>query len=71
LSETRFLIDPAGRIFLMTGFCGAFTTFSTYILESIHLMRGGEFLRAFTNLSASVVLGLLACWGGMLLGEIL
>jgi CrcB protein len=59
LSEVKFMIGPHGRILLMTGFCGAFTTFSTWMLESSNLLKDGESLRAFLNIAASVGLGFL------------
>lgn len=71
LSDSKFLIGPNGKMMLVAGFCGGFTTFSTYILESIYLMRSGEMLRAVMNLSLSVALGIAACLIGILIGEML
>jgi len=58
LAEEKFLLGPQARVLLMTGFCGAYTTFSTLILETDHLLRGGEFVRAAGNVLVSVGLGL-------------
>lgn len=71
LSETKFLLGPNARVLLMIGFCGAFTTFSTYILESANLIRDGETLRALLNLVGSVVLGFVFFRLGILAGEAL
>lgn len=71
LSETKFLLGPNARVLLMIGFCGAFTTFSTYILESANLIRDGETLRALLNLVGSVVLGFVCFRLGILAGEAL
>jgi CrcB protein len=67
LAEDKFLLGPEGRLLLMVGFCGAFTTFSTLILETDHLLRGGEWARAALNLGGSLVLGLLLFRAGALI----
>ena len=46
-----------------TGFCGALTTFSTFSFETVRLAEQGEQLKALANVSASVVVGGLACVG--------
>ncbi len=51
---------PAWRSFLAVGFCGAYTTFSTFTYESVRLMQGGEWGRASAYLFGSVVVGLAA-----------
>ena len=71
LSDEKFLLSPNMRILLMVGFCGAFTTFSTFMLETANLMKEGESLRAFTNVAASVVIGFILFRAGVLLAEIL
>lgn len=57
LAEARFLIGPTGRLLLMVGFCGAYTTFSTLMLETSHLIRDGESWRAFLNFMGSGAAG--------------
>src|SRR5580698_1134332 len=69
--QEKFLFSPTLRIFLMVGFCGAFTTFSTFMLETGNLIRDGETLRAFLNVMLSVVLGFIVFRLGVLLGEII
>lgn len=69
LAETKFSLGPNARLLLMVGFCGAFTTFSTFILESANLIRDGETLRALINVVGSVVLGFICFRVGILLGE--
>jgi len=69
--QERFLFSPILRVFLMAGFCGAFTTFSTFILETGNLIRDGEVLRAFLNVIFSVTLGFIVFRLGILLGEII
>ena len=46
------------RLFLTVGFCGGFTTFSTFVNESYALMRGGDFLMPAIYAAASLAAGL-------------
>lgn len=71
LAEEKFLLGPNARILLMVGFCGGFTTFSTFMLETGNLIRDGETLRAFINVMASVAIGFLVFRLGVLLGEVI
>ena len=71
IAEEKFLLGPNTRLLLMVGFCGAFTTFSTFILETSNLIRDGEILRAFINVMASVAIGFLVFRIGIFLGEII
>lgn len=65
LFERGNILTPEWRIFLATGFCGGFTTFSTFSYESIRLMQGGEFFNLSLNVAASVILGFAATYLGM------
>ena len=56
------------KAFVGTGFCGAYTTFSTWSFETVRLVEEGEYLEAFANAIGSLLLGLLAAGGGMALG---
>lgn len=58
-------VHPIARAFLVVGFCGGFTTFSTFSAETVGLMLGGEMGRATIYVVASVLLCLAATWGGM------
>jgi fluoride exporter len=55
------------RALLMVGFCGGFTTFSTFSYETVGLIEGGDYVRALAYISLSVVLCLAATFGGMTL----
>ncbi len=67
LSEKGNILTPEWRIFLTTGFCGGFTTFSSFSYESIKLLQDGQFLSLSANVILSVLLGLAATYLGMIL----
>lgn len=60
LVRGRFPLPEAARLFVMVGFCGGFTTFSSFSLQSLELLQGGAWLRALANMVISVVLCLTA-----------
>jgi fluoride exporter len=69
LAEERLLISGQTRFILLTGFMGAFTTFSTFAFESSQMLRDGEWLLAGLNLVAQNLLGLLCMAAGIAVGR--
>lgn len=59
------LVDSGYKWFLVTGFCGGYTTFSTFGHENITLFQNGNSVLAFAYIAASVILGLGAVWLGL------
>jgi CrcB protein len=57
------------RLILLTGFAGAFTTYSTYAFQSAMLIEEGKWAIAFLNIGGHTVLGLLAIFVGTYIGR--
>jgi fluoride exporter len=66
----RAELSPAWRFLIPVGFIGAYSTFSTYEWETLTSLRAGAFAIAALYAIGSLILGLVAAWGGSLLGEL-
>ena len=64
---SRGSISPEMKLLLVTGFCGGFTTFSTFANESFAIMKAGDILLSALYIGVSVAIGILAVWVGMTL----
>ena len=62
-------LSPEMKLLFVTGFCGGFTTFSTFVNESFGMMKAGDVLLSALYIGASVVVGVLAVWAGLKLSE--
>ena len=68
-TEGRLFVPAYARQFLMTGILGGYTTFSSFSLQTLNLMREGEWLFAAVNVALSIVLCLVAVWLGHVFGQ--
>ena len=66
LVSSRQLLGPEARRFAMIGVVGGFTTWSTFGLETVQLLRGAEYARAAGNVGLHLMLGLGLVWVGYL-----
>lgn len=64
LAEAREALTPNGRLFLVIGILGGFTTFSAFGFETVALLRDGERSLALANIGLSLGVGLAAVWAG-------
>lgn len=64
--DGRLLVGGTARQFVLIGVCGGFTTFSAFSLQTLNLVRDGEWASAGANAAGSVVLCFTAVWLGTL-----
>lgn len=67
LAHGKYPVSENLRLFVMVGLCGGFTTFSSFSLQTLDLLRSGAFLRAAMNVVLSVIL----CLGAVAFGHYL
>ncbi|MBL0349555.1 MAG: CrcB family protein [Elusimicrobia bacterium] len=68
-ADLRLRLSAEQRLLLMSGFCGAFTTFSAFALDTAGLVRDGHLFSAVGYVASSVVLGLGMFYAGAWLGR--
>jgi CrcB protein len=67
----RVLVDPRWRLLVAVGFCGGFTTFSSYAFETVAYFEQGQWLLMTTNVLANNLLCLGGALAGMALARVL
>ena len=68
LATGRLQMSREMRTFVFVGILGGFTTFSSFMLDTLTLSHGGNHALAFWNVALQIALGLAAVWGGYRLG---
>ena len=71
ISEEKLSFSPELRLFLIIGFLGGFTTFSTFSLESFHFLKDGQYAPAAINIFLQLMLGIFAVTGGYILSKVI
>ena len=69
LADARGVLGPEARLLILVGVLGGFTTFSTFGMETVNLMRDAHLLAAFGNVALHVVLGLAMVYLGLVAAQ--
>lgn len=70
LAVEKNIIPPGLKVPVSVGFIGALTTFSTFSLETVHLVNGGNYLYSILNISLNIVLSIVAVVIGISLAKV-
>jgi CrcB protein len=69
--DSRLIVSPDFRQFLLVGLCGGYTTFSSFSLQTLALIREGDMIEAGANILLSVVLCLIFVWFGAIAASLI
>lgn len=64
--EKEQITNDTIKYLFITGFCGGYTTFSTFAIENVGLIQSEHTLSAFAYIAASIITGLFAVWLGLI-----
>lgn len=67
--EKNNVLNGTLKWLLVTGFCGGYTTFSTFAFENIQLMQNQQTLWALIYSIGSIVIGIISVWLGMIIAK--
>ncbi len=68
--DKNLFSDESLKWLLVTGFCGGFTTFSAFSIESFNLIQQNQIQQAIIYILSSIILGILSVWGGLFASKI-
>lgn len=71
LINRAYSLGESARLLLAVGFLGGFTTFSSFSMETMTLIKGDSVLLAVLNIGANTLFGLIAAWLGLYLAKLL
>lgn len=71
LAQRKINISPETRVIILTGFMGAFTTFSTFAFETAKMIKDDQWILALSNILAQTIFGILALGAGVLIARTL
>ena len=69
LADHKQILSPTARLFLVVGFCGGFSTFSTFSSETLSLFQQGHNMSSVLSVLGSVLLCVTATFGGLFITE--
>lgn len=71
LMERGEILSQESRLFLTIGFCGGFTTFSSFAFENVLILRDGNFMQSALYISLSVFAGILLLYIGSIIAKLI